>query len=463
MSFTVFRCFRFGALLAPALLIMTSTLRADVFLDWNQIACEVFKQDVEFQNPGLSSRSMAMMNIAMYDAVNGLTPRYQPFYGHQAPPALASPEAAAIQAAYHVLSSNYPSQQSYLDAALATSLYSFPTDAATTNGIDYGERVAKDILAMRAADGFENTVHYSPSGEVGHWEPDPLNTDQQAWGPEWGQIDLFGLHEVDTLYPAHAPDLTSQEYTDAFNEVKELGAKNSSTRTQEQTDIAYFWAYDRNGMGTPMRLYNDVVREVAENENNDLMDNSRLFAMSSTAVADAGIVAWNSKFKFDFWRPISGIRRANEDGNDDTEADPNWEPLGSPGGIAPDGSSIDNFTPPFPTFLSGHAAFGSALFRSLENFYGTDEIEFEIRSEEMPGQLRSFESFSEAAAENGRSRVYLGIHWSFDDTIARQMGSDIADEIAREHFQPVPEPSSLLLALISTLPLLHRVRRSRRS
>ena len=103
------------------------------------------------------------------------------------------------------------------------------------------------------------------------------------------------------------------------------------------------------------------------------------------------------------------------------------------------------------------------MFRSLENFYGTDEIGFEIRSEEMPGQLRSFESFSEAAAENGRSRVYLGIHWSFDDTIARQVGSDVADEIAREHFQPVPEPSSLLLALISTLPLLHRVRRSRRS
>ena len=462
MSFSTFRFFRFGALLAPALLIMTSTLGADVFLDWNQIACEVFKQDVEFQNPGLSSRSMAIMNLAMYDVVNGITPWYQPFYGHQAPPTQASREAAAIQAAYHVLSSNYPSQRNYLDEALAASFNGLPSDTATTNGIDYGEQIAEDILNIRATDGFQNTVHYSPSGEIGRWEPDPLNTDQQAWGPEWGQIDLFGLDEISTVYPVQGPELTSQEYTDAFYEVKELGAKNSSTRTEEQTEIAYFWAYDRSGMGTPLRLYNDVLREVAENQNNDLLDNSRLFAMSSTAIADAGIVAWNSKFDFDLWRPVSGIRRADLDGNDDTEADPTWEPLGSPGGTAPDGSSINNFTPPFPTFLSGHATFGTALFRSMENFYGTDEIAFEIRSEEMPDQLRSFERFSDAAAENGRSRVYLGIHWKFDDTIARQVGSEIADEIARDHFQPIPEPSSFLLALISTLLLIHRARSCRR-
>lgn len=439
------------ASLCAVLILSPLPVCADIVTDWNQIACDVFLRDTDYQNPGMASRSMAMMNLAMYDSLNVINPTHQPFYTHAAPMDEASAEAAAIQAAYRVLSSTYPSQQSYLHEKVEASLGMIPDDAAKANGIAFGNQVGNSIVAIRATDGFDNMVQYVPNGGVGRWEPDPLNPDQEAWGPQWGELDLFGLVDMEGLYPDRMPDLTSQEYTDAFNEVKELGALNSATRTEEQTEIALFWAYDRLGMGTPMRLYNDILRRLALDQGTDLMDNARLFAMSSTSVADAGIVAWDSKFEYDFWRPISGIRRADEDGNPDTEMDPDWEPLGAPGGTAPDGSTIDDFTPPFPTYLSGHASFGGALFRSLENFYGTDEMPFEIGSDEVPGKTRSFDRFSDASAENGRSRVYMGIHWNFDDTEARAMGVRVADEIAQSHFQPVPEPSGLTLASLALL------------
>ena len=433
----------------------------DVITDWNHIACDVFLADTTYQNPGMASRSMAMVNLAMYDSVNGITPRHQQFYSHDVAPSNASREAAAIQSAYRVLTSIYPGEQSMLDARRATSMSLIPDGEAKTNGISYGDSVANSIVISRESDGFDDTVAYMPQGGPGHWEPDPLNPTQEAWGPQWGEIDTFGLSSPASAFPPAMPDLTSQEYADAFHEVKELGARNSSTRTAEQDEIAYFWAYDRLGMGTPMSLYNQILRNVANDQGNDLMDNARLFALASTSIADAGITAWDSKFKYDLWRPISGIRRADEDGNPATVADPDWEPLGAPGGTAPDGSAIDDFTPPFPTYVSGHASFGGALFQSLTNFFETDEIRFDVSSAELPGTVRSFDSFSEASAENGRSRVYLGIHWNFDDIVARQVGTEVANQIAADHFQPVPEPGASVLFALGVLGIMQLTRRRR--
>jgi membrane-associated phospholipid phosphatase len=236
------------------------------------------------------------------------------------------------------------------------------------------------------------------------------------------------------------PSLTDAAYTNAFREVKELGAKDSTIRTQEQTDIGQFWAYDRLGMGTPLRMYNRVLRTIAEGQENSLAENARLFAMASTAMADAGVTAWDSKFLYNFWRPVTGIRAADSDGNPDTVADPLWEPLGAPGGVLEDGTVIPDFTPPFPTYVSGHASFGGALFESLAEFYETDDVAFEIRSEEMPAMVRGFDSFSAAMRENGRSRVYLGIHWNFDDLFARELGQGVARVVSASYFKPVPEP-----------------------
>lgn len=420
-----------------------TSLHAGVVLDWNQVMSDTLLADTTYQNPGMASRTMAMMNLAIYDAVNNVTPRYRPFYRHPSPMANTSADAAGIQAAYRVLSSIYPGQSTMLDAARATSLAAIPDGVAKTNGINYGDIVGTDVVDIRAGDGFDNVVHYMPQGGAGHWEPDPMNPEQEAWGPQWGQLDTFGISNTDQMMPPIMPSLTSQAYVEAFNEVKSLGALNSTTRTAEQTEIGIFWAYDRLGMGTPMRMYNQILRTVATNEGHDMLDNSRLFAMAATSVADAGITAWDAKFTYDFWRPISGIRRADEDGNTDTVADPDWVPLGAPG----DGSTINDFTPPFPTYVSGHASFGAALFAALTNFYGTDSMAFDVTSDELPGVIRSFTSFGDAAAENGRSRVYLGIHWNFDDTVAQEMGVNVADYISTSYFQPVPEPGSVALLI----------------
>ena len=213
-------------------------------------------------------------------------------------------------------------------------------------------------------------------------------------------------------------------------------------------------------MGTPMRMYNKILRSVAKVQGNDLFENARLFASASTAVVDAGIVAWDTKFTYDFWRPVTGIREADADGNPATLADPTWEPLGSPGGIRDDGTVIDDFTPPFPTYVSGHASFGGALFGSLAEFYGTDEISFSVTSEEMPSVVHSFDRFSDAMKENGRSRVYLGIHWDFDDFVARDLGGEVASFVSANHFQAVPEPGFGALTLVTLSLIALRYRRN---
>jgi len=423
--------------------LMVAGLRAtadgDVLIDWNRVATEVIAADTPYQNPGMASRTLAMVNLAMYDAVNQIAPVHQPFYAHAAAPVGVSPEAAAAKAAHQVLSSIYPGQSALLDPALASSLNLIADGPSKSDGVAYGQSVGAAVVANRQGDGFDAVVQYVPTGEPGHWEPDPLNPGQEAWGPGWGEMVPFVIASSSQYMPAPMPAMTDAQYTQAFNEVKELGAKVSAVRTPEQTNIGLFWAYDTGGKGTPMNLYNQVLRNVAEDQGNNLHANARLFAMASVAIADAGIVAWDSKFEYDLWRPISGIRRADEDGNPDTEADPTWQPLGAPGGSVPD------FTPRFPTYVSGHATFGGALFQALTEYYGTDEATFSVTSAELTGPeaTRTFTRFSDAMAENGRSRVYLGIHWSFDDLVGRSVGADVARAIAASHFQPVPEPATL--------------------
>jgi hypothetical protein len=271
----------------------------------------------------------------------------------------------------------------------------------------------------------------------GHWQPDPLNPGQEAWGPQWGGLVTFALTSASQISVPPMADTTSQGYADSYNEVKLLGELNSTARTAEQTEIGIFWALDRVGMGTPMVIYTKALLTVATQQGNDMWDNARLFAMAGVAMSDAGCVAWDSKFVYDFWRPVTGIRQGDQDGNPLTEADPAWTPLGAPGGTHPDGSIINDFTPPFPTYVSGHATFGGAVFKAMEHFFGTDSIAFQLESPELPGVMRSFSSFSQAMAENGRSRVYLGIHWNFDDTVGRDVGGRIADYVAANHFEPV--------------------------
>lgn len=444
--------------LVTALVLTPLASRADIVLDWNRVAADVLRDNTSLQNPGMASRSMAMMNLAIYDAIAMTSPGGTMFYnyggGHSSPGYAYSDKAAASQAAYTVMSGLYGDRQTQLDSALSSSLSLIPNSQAKSDGISLGTMIGQSILDRRANDGYDTMSQYMPTNAPGHWQSDPLNPGQEAWGPDWGNVDTFALSSNTQFMPPPMPALTSQEYTDAFNEVKSLGAVNSTTRTQDQTEVGYFWAYDREGMGTPHRMFSQVLDTIAVQEGNDVKENAELFAKATVAIADAGITAWNSKFEYDFWRPVTGIREADTDGNPDTIADPNWTPLGAPGGNGTD------FTPPFPTYLSGHATFGGALFGALQEFYGTDNMAFTLESEELTGAAatRDFTTFSEAMAENGRSRVYLGIHWNFDDTVAQVTGQDIAQYIFATPFvSAVPEPSTLLLVFgIGAAGLLRR-------
>jgi len=183
-------------------------------------------------------------------------------------------------------------------------------------------------------------------------------------------------------------------------------------------------------MGTPVALFNQVLQTVATQEANTRSENARLFAMANVAMADAGIVAWACKYVDNFWRPITGIRNGDLDGNPDTAVDTEWEPLGAPDEFG------DGFTPSFPAYVSGHSTLGAALFRTLGNFYGTDAVPFQLTSDETPGVVRTYSSFTQAAAENGDSRIYLGVHWRFDDTFGQRAGRAVADDVFDKNFAP---------------------------
>jgi hypothetical protein len=420
----------------------------DVVLQWNDVFGEVLVENTEFQNPGYASRSQAILNLAIYDTVAATTAgaNANTFYDYAIDFSGAEnldTEIAASQAAYTVLSSLYPDQQAALDEAVQSSLSGAVGDASFSESVALGTEIANTILSIRADDGSDAIGQYVYTNEAGDFQPDPFSPNVPAWGPLWGEVETFAISNSDDFLPRTTPALDSEEYAASYNEVLDLGAADSETRTAEQTEIGVFWAYDVEGLGTPIALFNDILQTIAVQEGNTLEENAALFAQASVAMADAGIVAWDTKFTEEFWRPVTAIHDGDTDGNDLTEGDPDWIPLGAPDG---NGDEI-GFTPQFPTYISGHATFGAALFGTLQQFYGTDDIAFEVASDELEILLadpdlqeaygldledatRSFSSFSEAMAENGRSRVYLGVHFNFDDTVGQEVGQAIAASVA---------------------------------
>jgi hypothetical protein len=420
-------------------------LSADVILEWNAVALQagVLDNALNFTaqqgGPTRASRALAIVHAAMFDAVNSIDGSYDPYMVAIDAPRTASIEAAAAQAGHDTLSALYPAFHSIFDAVLAADLAAIPNPVAREQGLEVGQMAAAVILAARSNDGSNVVVTYTPGTAPGQWRPDPLHPTQVALTPNWGNVTPFTLLSGDQFQVPPPPALTSQEYTDAFNEVKAIGGDGvttPTTRTAEQTQIGIFWAYDgQPGIGTPPRFFNQIARTIANQEGNTEIQNARFFALINLAMADAGIACWDVKYDDNFWRPVAAIREAGTDGNPNTVADPNWTPLGAQA----DNGNGTNFTPPFPAYTSGHATFGASLFRVMADFYGTDNITFTIGSDEFNGitrdangnvrpvLTRTFHSFSEAAEENGQSRIYLGIHWKFDKVQGILEGREIGD------------------------------------
>ncbi len=400
---------------------MTAT-RGDAVIAWDDAMIAVIKADTA--NVGLASRTLAMVSGAVYDAVNDIERTGAVYKFDVKSPAGASPSVAASEAAYTVLSALDPSMQAFLDATMAQSLAVVHSMSAKLGGVEVGMEVGQDMLAWRANDGSSAIVPYVPGTAPGQWRPTPP-TYQVAWGPEWGQVQTFAVTKpVSNFMPPPPPALNSPAYAAALNQVESLGALNSTTRTAQQTQIADFWSYDEPDTGTPPVHYNQIAETIALQEHNSLIQDARMFGLINVSMADAGIAAWDVKYTYNRWRPITAIPLANTDGNPATTADPTWQPLGSPGD-----PGQPNFTPPFPSYVSGHATFGGDLFTMLANFYGTNNLHFTLTSDILPGVTRSYNSFSQASFENAVSRIYLGIHFWFDESAGMKMGSSIANNV----------------------------------
>ena len=390
---------------------------------WNSVALTAIKADRT--SPPKASRGLAMLHVAIYDACNGIGQNGQPYFVGGKAPGVASKSAAVAAAARKVLINLYPAQQAAFESAYRRSLAGLPDGLPRRVGISWGESVAERILYLRGNDGSATVVSYSPAGGAGNWVPTPPAF-APALLPNWPMVTPFAMASGAQFRPPPPPSLDSAQWASDFNLTKELGRSDSATRTVEQTEIARFWA-DGAGTVTPPGHWNVIARDIGQQRGNTLEENARLFALLNIAEADAAIIAWDCKYAFNFWRPVSAIHNADTDDNPDTLSDPTWSPL--------------LVTPNFPEYISGHSTFSGAAAAVLAVFYGSDDIPFTTGCEDLPGVVRSFNSFSQAAEEAGMSRIYGGIHFMSANLNGLASGASLGGYVAKNFLLPRPGKS----------------------
>ncbi|MBM4098184.1 MAG: vanadium-dependent haloperoxidase [Planctomycetes bacterium] len=417
-----------ATLLMVGLLSTATATQADEVTFWNDVLLQAIR--TSGTPPPRASRGMAMMHTAVFDAVNSLANGYQPY--HQSYPAIpgAAGEAAVAQASRDVLVSLFPSQQATFDAALTSRLASLPAGPSRDAGIALGSTAAAGILNLRASDNSALVTPYTPGTNPGEWRPTPP-AEAPALLPNWPQVTPWIMSNGSQYRdPVGPPSLDGPEYAAALDEVRLLGDSNAQAlgnRTAEQTEIAFFWA-DGGGTATPPGHWNRIAQDVVLDHSLSLVDSARTFALLNLGLADAAIVSWDNKYFYDFWRPITAIRE------DAVNPDPAWTPL-----IA---------TPPFPAYTSGHSTFSGAASAILAGLFG-DEVSFATSQDNNPLVVREFTSFSQAAAEAADSRLYGGIHFRFDNEDGLVAGQRLGTHVVTTQLQPVPEPSSFILAVVA--------------
>ena len=384
--------------------------RADVVTDWNNAALDAIRTDRT--PPPIASRALAILHASIYDAVNGIARTHERYLVPSVAPAGASRPAAASAAAHKALVHLFPANASNFDALHAAILAGIPDGAHKRAGIIWGEFVATVIQFARANDG-SNAVVPPPVGSgPGVWVPTPPAFLPYLL-PQWGFVVPFGMNSSSQFRPPGPPSLDSQQYAADYEEVKQLGALVGSTRTEEQTEIALFWA-DGAGTETPPGHWNSIAQIIGEAQGNTLEENARLFALLNIAMADAAICSWDAKYTFNFWRPVTAIAFA--------EPDLNWM------------SFI--VTPPFPDYTSGHSTFSAAAATVLPLFYSTEDLPFTTGSDFLPGVFRSFSTCLDAAEEAAASRIYGGIHFRSASEDGLRAGTSIGEWTVTNYLQP---------------------------
>ena len=422
---------RIGRLLTMAVLLCTQLhVRAhnndtatlpvpheDVILQWNRVLMETVRTPGQQPPTIMPVRSYAMMHAAMFDAVNSINATYTPYLTDVPGSKNASLEAAAAQAAHDVLAALYPTRLAVFDAELATSLEGVEGHRAQ-QGIRVGQIVAERLLAARANDGWNVTPPpYVLPPTPGNWQPAPA----PAGFTHYPAVLPFAITSNTQFAPNPPPALTSAEYAADFNEVKEIGSATSATRTADQTQVARLWA-NVNTPTTVFFVWNNVARTVALDRGTTTVENARLFALINIAFHDALLTTFTSKFQHGLWRPVTAIRRADEDDNPNTAQDANWSSL------------LGN--PPYPAYAGNNAAIGTSQSTLLALFFGRDDIRFQHTWEGAGGATRSYAGFGAMADEEARARVYGGIHFTFDNVAGQSIGQNVANYVFLNFMRP---------------------------
>ena len=389
----------------------------DVILDWNRTTHKTMAGPT--YDPLVASRIHAQVHIAMHDALNNISGTYET-YALKDEDKKAHPIAAAASAAHTVLVATFPDKKNMLDSALQASFSKIPAGNSLESGVELGVKAGNAILSEQSNEGiFQNPVGEIPvSSEPGVYQavpPTPF-----VYAPFWANVKTFSLESPSQFRVTNHPTIASEEYVDDFNEVKSKGAKNGSTRTEEETLIAKYW-YELSEIG-----WNRITLNVAAEKKTDLLTTARLFALVNMALADSYTAGWESKFHYNFWRPYTAIRMAENDGNKNTTPDIAWESL------------LD--TPPVQDYPSTHSVLGNAAATVLASLLG-DNSAFTMTSPSADPEhpTRAFTSFSSAAVENAESRVLAGLHFRFSCTAGLDLGKKIGEWTVNNHLKPIKD------------------------
>ena len=394
--------------------LAAAVAHADAVTDWNAI----MQATVAPSNAFVQARAGAIVQLAVFEAVNSITKKYRPYVGTISAPSGASAEAAAIVAAHRTLVTLYPANTAALDDVEATSLAAIPDGQSKGDGVSVGEAAAAVILALRANDGSGNIVPYTPGTDAGDWQPTPPAF-APALLPGWGQVTTFGVLNGAQFRLPPPPGLCSARYARDFNEVKLVGDANSTVRPQDRTDVAHFYII------AAVQVYNPAARQVSAAQGKTLSQNAHDFALLAMAMCDGLISSMETKYYYNRWRPVTAIRAADIDGNPNTQANTSWLPL--------------TVTPPFPSYPSAHASAGGAARKILERIYGKDGFSVTLTSPTAPGVVLHYTAWHQITNDIDDARIFGGIHYRYDQDGGARQGWQIGSYILETQLLPSSE------------------------
>ncbi|HEY6125616.1 MAG TPA: vanadium-dependent haloperoxidase [Steroidobacteraceae bacterium] len=394
-----------GLLLSVA---MAVAARADAVMDWNARA-EVIAADKRLAPP-VQARALALMHVSMFEAINAIERRYQPYRLDLVADRNTSREAAAASAAHAVLVELFADQKPALDAQLATELAPIAQGPAKERGILVGRKAAAELLALHADEG-KGVDDYRPFTQAGVYVPT-----QPVLGYHVGTFKPWVMESAKQFRAPPPPALTSDTWTRDVNEIRELGGLKSTARTDEQTTVGKFWFL------TGARTYNPIVRQVVLAKQMNLLDCARVYALTSIAAADSFIAVFEAKYHYHFWRPVTAIRNADLSQNPATPRDPSWQPLGD--------------TPMHPEYPCAHCISSAAVAATLRALVGDDVGEISVTSNTAPGVTRRWTRLSDYANEVSNARIWSGFHYRFSTEAAQDMGRKIGELTVATQLRP---------------------------